>query len=682
MATLSAKALRQFFASAASEDTTCLPCTKATQQSSACATVRESQGSCTAGHARKVSYGFGPATSTVLAPSIEPPSPLATRPTSVTMAAAQVHATASEAGMQDAAAMRATQLHDVALTRAVGRTSQRPVDKGAAARTAGTSAAATDTGSVRGGCREVAHRSTGKMQSERPSKLQRLDSSPPEPAAAVAFGDSSGSRSKAAYAAALQRRRGKAAAACRSSRLMDSTETSVPATAERAQACSNSAASRPGEPAVTSCRESASGTAAASSAGGRNTATSAARPWSDLPEPLVLQVLNYGGNELATTCRRFAGLVRSQRRVLRFAGNSSVPVSTETLLRAIASSPGLRLLEVTAGGGLSGAQLERLSRARSSAFPQKLQVLVLRRCARLTDKGLRMLLLRLRELRCVDLRDCFSLTDEAVAPLGLLPRLERVALGLTSGARGCCRLTCRALTTLFAPERQQQNHGQHEQSSSQRREKVVSGVKFLSLAGCSEMKDFNVLAASGQALEFLDLRGTAIDDSSAPVFASLPNLQVLVLANTAVTTVTVSAILDGCPRLQMLDLSSTGAVSRDCFFRLATSLRAVSRLKLSHVASIDDGLLAHLLAELPCLRCIDVSHCWRVTSAFCEPPFSVAAGIQLRRLGLYSCNVERQKVEAALILAGAPNARLALHNELPLFEMPRVYATMKNLDLC
>lgn len=94
------------------------------------------------------------------------------------------------------------------------------------------------------------------------------------------------------------------------------------------------------------------------------------------------------------------------------------------------------------------------------------------------------------------------------------------------------------------------------------------------------------------------------------------------------------------------------------------------------------------------------------------------AGTQLRRLGLYSCNVERQKAEAALILAGAPNARLALHNvssgrlltcrvdsegaaeaasaahaaafaalclglcqELPLFEMPRVYATMKDLDL-
>lgn len=38
------------------------------------------------------------------------------------------------------------------------------------------------------------------------------------------------------------------------------------------------------------------------------------------------------------------------------------------------------------------------------------------------------------------------------------------------------------------------------------------------------------------------------------------------------------------------------------------------------------------------------------------------AGKQLKRLGLFGCNVERQKVEAALILAGATNARLSLHN--------------------
>lgn len=54
--------------------------------------------------------------------------------------------------------------------------------------------------------------------------------------------------------------------------------------------------------------------------------------------------------------------------------------------------------------------------------------------------------------------------------------------------------------------------------------------------------------------------------------------------DTAVTTATVSAVVDGCPKLQMLDLSCTGPVSRDCLFRLAFSLHSISRLKLSHTA--------------------------------------------------------------------------------------------------
>ncbi|CDI77939.1 hypothetical protein, conserved [Eimeria acervulina] len=379
------------------------------------------------------------------------------------------------------------------------------------------------------------------------------------------------------------------------------------------------------------------------------------RPWADLPDPLVLQVLDFGGREIAMTCRRFAGLIRRQRRVLRFSGDASTTSSAEALIRAIMSSPGLRLLEITAGGGLSASQMDRLSRARSSSLPQKLQVLVMRRCNRLTDKSLRTLLLRLRELRCVDLRDSFSLTDEALSTLGFLPRLERVALGLTAGARGCCRLTCRSLKALLTPQRQeqpqqkqqqqqdsQQPQGQaqaHRPHPEQAQEGCISPIKFLSLARCSEMKDFTVLVNAKATLEFLDLRGTAIDDTSAHVFAQLHNLQVLVLADTAVTTATVSAVVDGCPKLQMLDLSCTG-----------------------DTADLADAVAEHASA----------------TGAAAGDFFPWK---QLKRLGLFGCNVERQKVEAALILAGATNARLSLHNEMALFEMPRVYATMKGLDI-
>ncbi|KAL8429428.1 hypothetical protein ACSSS7_006614 [Eimeria intestinalis] len=253
--------------------------------------------------------------------------------------------------------------------------------------------------------------------------------------------------------------------------------------AAAAQSCSSSSS--------TSTRRTAS---VGGSAGEGGAVSPAVRPWVHLPEPLLLQVLDYGGKEIDMTCKRFGGVVCRRRRVLRYCGEESPSCSGDALITAIMSSPSLRLLEVTTGGGVSAAQLERLARARSSALAQRLQVLVMRRCSRITDKGLRTLLLR------------------PSAFWGLLPRLERLALGLTAGARGCCRLTCRSLKALFTPQQQQQQLQQHQQGRQQQQppqeqekekqqegEKVAS-IRFLSLARCSEMKDFGVLSGAARTL--------------------------------------------------------------------------------------------------------------------------------------------------------------------------------------
>lgn len=107
---------------------------------------------------------------------------------------------------------------------------------------------------------------------------------------------------------------------------------------------------------------------------------------------------------------------------------------------------------------------------------------------------------RLRDLRCVDLRDSFSLTDEALSTLGLLPRLERVALGLTVGARGCCRLTCRSIKALLTPQQKQYQQQQEHAQPQHEVEECIAPIKLLSLARCSEMKDFTVLANAKKTL--------------------------------------------------------------------------------------------------------------------------------------------------------------------------------------
>ncbi|KAL8429430.1 hypothetical protein ACSSS7_006616 [Eimeria intestinalis] len=294
---------------------------------------------------------------------------------------------------------------------------------------------------------------------EPPYKLNRKGMGTASPQASAAATAAAGSEStRRRVAAQQQQREGTPTAAIRTQCKVDtaSQEASIvsaqaEAAAAAAQSCSSSSS--------TSTRRTASVTASVGGSAGEGGAERpAVRPWVHLPEPLLLQ-------NVSILAREKTGFL----------------------------------------------ELERLARARSSALPQRLQVLVMRRCSRITDKGLRTLLLRLRELRCLDLRDSFSLTDEALGILGLLPRLERLALGLTAGARGCCRLTCRSLKALFTPQQQQQQLQQHQQGQQQQppqeqeKEKQqegekVASIRFLSLARCSEMKDFGVLSGAARTL--------------------------------------------------------------------------------------------------------------------------------------------------------------------------------------
>ncbi|KFG50103.1 leucine rich repeat-containing protein, partial [Toxoplasma gondii RUB] len=183
--------------------------------------------------------------------------------------------------------------------------------------------------------------------------------------------------------------------------------------------------------------------------------------------------------------------------------------------------------------------------------------------------------------------------------------------------------------------------------------------------------------------EFLDLRGCgALDDSSAAVLASLANLQVLVLSDTGVTSTTVAAVAENCRRLEMLDVSRISRFSKEAALLLPLHLLQLTRLKLTKNSAVDDEVVRDCLSRLKRLALLDVSHCWRVTSGFCVPPLPQNPdGMSLRRLGLFGCNVERQRVQDALRDAGAAKVQLSLHHELPMFDLPCVYSNLPNLDL-
>ncbi|PFH34267.1 leucine rich repeat-containing protein [Besnoitia besnoiti] len=501
------------------------------------------------------------------------------------------------------------------------------------------------------------------------------------------------------------------------------------------------------------CLSAAASSAAASTSSGPSSSSSTARPapdtpslspvslpshfgLADFPEEILQQILDCCPSECLLVSHDLAAAVRRRRRLLRLTHMNAAEVQPQHLLAAVRGYPQLRLLEVVGVPSLSARFFESFANSRSACFPQRLQVLVLQKCPKLTSRLFRALTTRLHRLRAVDLQDNCSLNYSAVAHLRLLPKLERVALGVSSsnprGTSSHCNMTLRALLgppsaspAAAAPaasgpargeaedaqtasrkagpaaERGEAPKGdslQHPEAASSDLQLTQHGgnasesqgaqpappLKLLSLSRCTALSSLDPLINVASTLEFLDLRGcTALTDTSAAVLGSLVNLQILVLSDTGITSTTVALIAENCRKLEMLDLSRIAKLTKAAALLVPLHLLRLTRLKLSKNSAIDEECLRDCLVRLKALTLLDVSHCWRVSSGFCvSPPLpQVPEGMALRRLGLFGCNVERQRVEDALRDAGASRAQLCLHHELPMFDLPCIYANMSDLDL-
>ncbi|PHJ25805.1 leucine rich repeat-containing protein [Cystoisospora suis] len=349
----------------------------------------------------------------------------------------------------------------------------------------------------------------------------------------------------------------------------------------------------------------------------------------ELPDDILHLIVDCCAAECLLVCRRLAETVRRRRRVIRVGPLVGADLNPAHLLHAVQRSPALRILEISGASSLPSRTFESLVNSRSSMFPQRLQVLVLRKCAKISTRLVRSLTARLRRLRAVDLQDNSALNHESVAALRFLPYLERVALGVSAGARCSSSHSNRTLESLLGPSPAPFG------SSCPSLLAPSSGLPPESPASPSEATGTPVgslntaLAENGSA----PVSETSQKDDSRAVHG--PPLKVLSLARcTAISSV--KPLVNVKDTLEFLDL-------RGC-------------------SALDDrgGAALAFLKQLQVL---------------------VLAGMALRRFGLYGCNVERQRVEDALMDAGASKLQLCLHHELPLFEIPSIYANMEGLDL-
>lgn len=143
------------------------------------------------------------------------------------------------------------------------------------------------------------------------------------------------------------------------------------------------------------------------------------RSWGDLPEQLLLLVRQFASpSDFLGVSRRFAASVRRHRRALYIHSKADAEFAGKAALSAIRrcveglclfgkgdsgaqddsvrvskrSSPALRLLSLD--GSKVALSFKCLAESRSGAFPMALQVLLLRKCNKMTDRTFQRLILR------------------------------------------------------------------------------------------------------------------------------------------------------------------------------------------------------------------------------------------------------------------------------------------------
>ncbi|CBZ55229.1 conserved hypothetical protein [Neospora caninum Liverpool] len=270
----------------------------------------------------------------------------------------------------------------------------------------------------------------------------------------------------------------------------------------------------------------------------------------DLPEELLQQILDCCPNECLLVSHALAAAVRRRRRVLRLTPLHSSEPKAEHFLAAIRGYPQLRLLEVVNAPSLPARFFESLANSRTSCFPQRLEVLVLRKCLRLTSRLVRAITTRLRRLRAVDLQDNSSLDYTSVVYLRTLPHLE----------------------------------------------------EFLDLRGCTALDDSNAaVLASLVNLQVLVLSDTGVTSTTVSAVAeNCRKLEMLDISRIARLSKPAALLIPlYLLHLTRLKLSKNSAVDDECVRDCLTRLKSLALLDVSHCWRVTSGFCMPPLPQIP-----------------------------------------------------------------------------------
>eukprot|EP00371_Babesia_bovis_P000943 XP_001609590.1 hypothetical protein [Babesia bovis T2Bo] len=226
----------------------------------------------------------------------------------------------------------------------------------------------------------------------------------------------------------------------------------------------------------------------------------------------------------------------------------------------------------------------------------------MRDCNEITIEGMRTLLHALKTKICyLDMEDCHKLGPECL-PSGI-NKLKVLKIG-------------------FQKRKGKLESGNIVEHLTRGKHLIAPKLEWLSVQH-RETQSLGSIERLGATLTALDLRGcTDIPQSEYKKCAELPELKQL-LTGTGITSEILCSIVHACKKLEVLDITGS-ELSKECIEGICNNLKSLQKLKLAKCKSLTNDGVQRILASLPNLRLIDLSHCWKLSDALCNhmPPLA------------------------------------------------------------
>ncbi|OII76215.1 leucine rich repeat family protein [Cryptosporidium andersoni] len=282
---------------------------------------------------------------------------------------------------------------------------------------------------------------------------------------------------------------------------------------------------------------------------------------------------------------------------------------------------------------------------------------------RITDRTLRNVLLRLSNLKILDITDCFLISGITSFPIiRAVGTLEYLSCGVRKLEKTTCTINNSSLISLTGLDIETVYNeikvAKFNQDKAINNEVIIvnshktnkncsTPIKYLELLNCLLVTKISPLIAYHNTLQYLNLQGCAnIEESELKkTFGSLERLETLIAVD--VKNFNDSILLtcmEYCPNIKVLDLSGCNKLTGDTLCKIGISWKNLISLKLSRCENLDNSALRAILRNCTNLEVIDTSNCWKITDDLFEISSNETIPMNLSKFGIFRLSISKKKM--------------------------------------